>query len=836
MRLVKLIRLLVLRNIREEKFMTLLSVIGVALGIGLFVGVRVASDRAIAAFEADIRGVHPHARYEILDISGIDFREEIYREVLRQEEDILPVLKTSGYAPRLGESLDINGIDTVRALRLLGLSPGREYGVGGLFTELNGVLISKGLADKHRVKPGETIRVLVYDREYLLKVIGVLDAKNLTPAMVVMDIGNYQEYFRRVGFLSRIDVATDEGTAERIRRLLPPHLTLAEKEELIRDQESLVSSFRYNLQFVSLISILVGMFLLYNTVFISVIKRRTEIGILRGLGAGKGMMVALFTVQGLILGGIGSAAGIFLGQGAAYFSVLAVEQTLSSMYRTVSLSDYSLTGRDALSALAIGLCVSLIASAVPAYESSRIRPHESAREGSFEGRYRKYRGSLALGGIACILSGGILSWADYYFLPFEFPFLAYAGILLLIVGFTLVSPSFLALILRWVRRPAKRLFRTMAGVTLGGMRGNVYRFSIALMSVAISSALIIALLLLIFSFRISLKAWIDANISADLYIKPASCASNFCFYPLSEEAVSLIGSLPGVRGVDRFRTLSLDFFGRKVVAGFADISLQREFSREGEEGRMLEEEQAVSISRYLSIRYGLQKGDILELMTPKGKKRFIVSDTFSSYSTTSGFIFLDRRWLREYWGLDDATQISVYLNEGVDTEQFARMVREKLAGRFSLEILNNDDLREKVLAIFNKSFAITYAIELISIAVSLIGVVNALLAFVLERQREISIVRYLGGDWSQIRQTLLLSAGVVGMTGILLGALMGPLMSLIFIHVVNKVSFGWEIRFSVPFLSLASVISVLFLTTLLAGLLPAKVARKIDPKKFISYE
>ncbi|MCC6346030.1 MAG: ABC transporter permease, partial [Nitrospirales bacterium] len=819
MRLLKLIRLLVLRNIREEKFMTLLSIIGVALGIGLFVGVRVASDRAVSAFEADIRGVHPHARYEILDISGIDFREEIYGKVLRVEEDILPVLKTSGYAPRLGESLDINGIDTVKALRFLGLSPGGVYEGGGLFTELNGVLITKALADTHSVKPGETLRVLVYDREYLLKVLGVLDMTNLTPAMVIMDIGNYQEYFHKVGFLSRIDVAADETGAEKIRKLLPPHLALVEKEELVKDQDSLVSSFRYNLQFVSLIAILVGMFLLYNTIFISVVKRRTEIGILRGMGADKGMVVALFTVQGLLLGGVGSAVGVLLGQGAAYFSVLAVEQTLSSMYRTVSFSDYSLTGRDILSALAIGLCVSLIASAVPAYESSRIRPHESAREGTFEGRYRKYRGALALGGIGCILSGGILAGVDYHFLPFEFPFLAYAGILFLIVGFTLVSPSFLALVLRWVRVPAQRVFRAMAGVTLGDMRGNIYRFSIALMSVAISSALIIALLLLIFSFRTSLTAWIDRNISADLYVKPASCASNFCFSPLSDEAVSLIASLPGVKGVDRFRALSLDLFGRKVVAGFADIGLERKLSPERKESRELEGKQAVSISRYLSIRYGLKKGDTLDLPTPKGKKRFVISDTFSSYSTTSGFIFLDRRWLREYWGLDDATQVSVYLHAGADAGRFARMMRERLAGRFSLEILDNDDLREKVLAIFNKSFAITYAIELISIAVSLIGVVNALLAFVIERRREISIIRYLGGDWSQIRQTLLLSAGIVGMTGILLGGLMGPLMSLIFIHVVNKISFGWEIRFSVPFLYLAAVISVLFMTTLLAGLL-----------------
>ena len=138
--------------------------------------------------------------------------------------------------------------------------------------------------------------------------------------------------------------------------------------------------------------------------------------------------------------------------------------------------------------------------------------------------------------------------------------------------------------------------------------------------------------------------------------------------------------------------------------------------------------------------------------------------------------------------------------------------------------------------IFNKSFAITYAIELISIIVSLIGVINTLLALVLEKKREISIVRYLGGSWRQIKHTLILSAGIVGASGIILGISMGILMSSVFIHTVNKVSFGWKIVFEIPLVSLFALMCVLFLTTLFAGYLPSRVARKIDPGKFISFE
>lgn len=442
------------------------------------------------------------------------------------------------------------------------------------------------------------------------------------------------------------------------------------------------------------------------------------------------------------------------------------------------------------------------------------------------------------------MSGAILSYIDYRYTPFEFPFLAYLGILFIIVGFTLISPFYLSIILKMIKKPAEKIFKAIGKITLGDMKGNIYRFSVALISVAISSALIIALLTLIFSLRNSLKVWIDKNINADVYIKPFSCKSNYCFYPLSEKVISIVKSFPEVEGVDKFRALQLELFGKKVIAGFADVEVKRKYSvrryfdreYDGILREMEDNKKVAGISDYLSIKYGVKKGDTIELNTPNGKETFIINDVSSSYSTTSGFIYIDRKWLKKYWGLDDATQFSVYVKKGVDIDGLIYRLKERLIPEYSLDIMNNQELREKVLNIFNKSFAITYAIELISIIVSLIGVINTLLALVFERKREISIVRYLGGSWKQIERTLILSAGIVGITGIFLGTIMGPLMSIIFIHVVNKISFGWEIHFKIPYLYLSLVTGMLFLITLSAGLLPSKIARKIDPKRFISFE
>ncbi|MEW6571312.1 MAG: FtsX-like permease family protein [Nitrospirota bacterium] len=840
----KLIKLLVFKNIRQEKFLTVLSVIGVALGIGLFVGVKVASDRAISSFESDIKGISPLANYEVFDISGIDFDERIFNDIRNLEENSFPVLKTFGYVPELKETIDLNGIYTIRNLDFLASSRDRRIDIEKFFRMLNGVLITKDFAKKYSLTKGDTFRPLIYDREYALKVVEVIESKSLLMNSVVMDIGNFQEFFGKEGHLTRIDIKTDEKTAGEIHAVLPSNLRIEKKEEIIRNQKGLIASFRYNLQFVSLIAILVGIYLLYNTVFISVVKRRAEIGILRSLGADKKTIVMLFTLQGLILGLVGSFLGIFLGQAAAYFSVIAVEKTLSTMYTTIPISDYLISGRDAIIAFILGACVSLVASAVPSYEASKIRPNETAREGSFEGRYKGYQKIFTLSGVAFIFAGTVSSYLDYVYLPLEFPVLAYLGILFIICGFTLLSPFYLLIFLRVIRRTLEKMFGAIGKITAGDMNGNVYRFSIALMSVAISSALIIALFILIFSLRGSVKGWINQYIVADVYIKPASCKSNYCFYPMSEDVVQIVESYPEIAGVDKFRALHLDFFGRKVIAGFADIKVKRKYSRkmyfekEYDEtlGEMEGEEKVAGISEYLSTKYGLEEGDIIELETPAGKAAFRINDVSSSYSTTSGFVYIDRKWLKRLWGLDDTTQFSAYVKEGVNVNQFIRKLKDRLLAHYSLEIMDNQELRQKIMDIFNKSFAITYAIELISIIVSLIGVINTLLAFVFERKREISIFRYLGGSWDQIRQNLILSAGIVGITGIVLGSLLGPLMSVIFMNVVNKISFGWEIHFKMPFFYLSVVMIVLFLTTLWAGILPGKVARKIDPKRFISFE
>ena len=842
MRFWKLLKRIVFRSVREERFLTALSVVGVALGIGLFMGVNVATEKAVGSFETNIRGTNPTSNYEVVSSSGTDFPEEVYKPVKAINRNSLPILSVNAVVPAWNETIDIQGIYTIKALALTaGFSGEQKIDIESFFKNLNGLFITKKFGQMHDLKKGDVFSAYVYNKEYRLMVVDTIDNPLVPENRVFMDLGNFQEYFRKTGSLTRIDLSTDEIKAGEIAGVLPRGLAIAKKEQVLRNQKALVDGFRFNLRFVTFLAVLVGVFLLYNTVFISVVKRRTEIGVLRGLGMDRKTVVALFSIQGMSIGFAGSLLGIAFGQAFAWFSLLAVEKTITRFYQSVLIPDFSITGKDALSTLLLGLSVSFLASIVPAWESANVRPNESAREGTFERTYKGRQKLLSAIGAIAILCGAVAIYVDYRYVPFPFPWLSYAGIVLFILGCTLNAPAYLGLSLRILKRPIYTLFKASARMAVGDTKGSRYRFSIALMSVAVSSALIVAIVTSVYSLKTSFIDWINTYVGADVYIKPASCASNFCFYPMADEIAKTVETMPGVEKVGRFRALQLELFGQKIVAGFGNselLSQERPNSSREEKERLqrLARYRELSISDYLKVKYGLKKGDVIHLRTPKGEVDFTINNTSISYSTMSGFIYMDRRWLKEYWGLDDATQLSVYLAKGQSAGSFIRQLKQTIGNAYALDITDNADFRRAVLRVFDKSFALTYTIELIAIVISLIGVVNALLILVFERKREISVLRYLGASWQQIRQVMVVSAGIMGMGGIALGFVMGSVISIVITHVINRISFGWDVSVRMPVPTVALLLSLLFVTTLFAGLVPSYLARKIDPKAFISYE
>lgn len=828
----KLILLLMTRNIREEKLFSFLSIIGIALGIALYISVQSATDKAIKAFSTDIAKLNPYTNVEITPDTGTFLDENLYADLLNSGEEVFPVLMTKAINTQQADSINLYGIDVLKTwhavkpkidITTLNLAP--------FFNDQTTVIAPSFFANKNRLATGDSFQLSLFDKSYRFILGGIYNEKEMGADGLIIDIAHFQDLFGLAGKLSWIEMKTD--TPNKIAAQLPQNVTLQTKASVIQQKEQIISSFKHNLQFISFIAILVGFFLLFNTVFISIVKKRTQIGILRSLGMKTREILILFVGFGLILGTFGTVLGILLGQLVTGITLQMTEKTVSSIYSMVKLSANETDWPYIFQAIILGMSVSFISAILPAIEAAKIKPNETAREGSFENRYTPYYKPVAALGCILIVIGLAFVYKDYRFTTGGMPLFSYIGILLVILGFTITAPFYLTI----MNASFSKLFTPLRSPALmiasGNVRGSISRFSIALVSVAISTALIVSMFVLIHSFRSSFKVWIDDTLKADIYIKPASCLSNFCYEPLSPDLLYAVMQQPEVENVNPFAVMKGKADGVSFMFGFGDKKVVSVY-HDKPDNHM--DPALISITEQVSNRLNKKAGDTITIETPSGMIPFKVGEVFTTYSTTEGLIIFDTGWMSKLWQQDYYNQLSIYTQKGTDVAVFADRLELDILKGYSLELLSNAEIRTKVLNIFDKSFAMTYAIQLIAFIVSLIGIINTLTAIVIENQREISVLRYVGTRFDMIKRIYISSAAITALSGVLMGSVIGGILSVILVKVINAISFGWTIHFHVPIASLFGVLAILLIMVILSGMIPISLIRKIDPKKYISFE
>jgi len=827
----KLIAVITLRNLKEEKLFSIISILGVALAVGLFISILGTTQTAINSFTEDIKKLNPDTNYQILPKFGNYFDESVYKLLIKHDYKPIPVIKTDGLHEKTDTSINLFGIDTFSAFKQsrVKISP-EQINIRVFLNSIDGAILTKDVAKRIGVNKGDNFSLIVGNNKVNYRVAGIL-AGNRIPTGIYQDIGNFQEKLSVFGKLSRIDLKSDD--TDRLNKILPQSVRLISKAGVIKNEKDILESFKFNLHFISFIAILVGFFMLYNTIFITVVKKRPQIGILRALGAGKRQILLIFIIQSIILGVIGSFLGLFLGQILSFYSSRMLEDTVTTIFKPVIIEEMFIFSNYALIAFIIGLAISLIAAVLPAVEATRVKPTETVREGTFELRYRKFYKKAFILGIILVTAGICFSLADYFLKIFDQPFFSYAGILLVLAGFAAGSPYYLEKFLQKGQNLLKKIFRAPGTISSADIYSSLYRFSIALISVTISTALIISMMVLINSFETSLKNWINKNLNADIFIKSSSCSSNFCFEPIDSNVLSKIKDIDGIAALNPFMAMQGKFRGRDVIYGFGDEKVVKRYNDNMENYNVT---RSAAVSEYLNIKYGIKKGDDILIDTPAGRKKFKVREVFTSYSTTQGFIIMDKSFQKKYWNSSAFTQLSVFLKKNADTEKVIKKIKDELENTYTLDIMNNKLLRQKVMGIFNNSFQITYAIQLTALIISLLGVANMLYAVALERKREISILKYLGADNKFLTKIYMISAGFIGFCGIIYGVILGFILSFIIIKVVNTISFGWSISIHLDVISIFTTLVILLIFVILAGILPLKTIKQTDPKKSVSYE
>ena len=375
------------------------------------------------------------------------------------------------------------------------------------------------------------------------------------------------------------------------------------------------------------------------------------------------------------------------------------------------------------------------------------------------------------------------------------------------------------------------------------LAGSLRRTSVLVGALAISIAMMAAVGIMVGSFRETVLLWMGDRLQADLYLRPASPAGADRHPTMSAQIAETLARLPEVEAVDAFRAYEISYDGSPAIFGAGDARIAARYGRRPllsggalatAAAKLVEGDYAL-VSEPFANKHGVKKGDVLKLALRGRPVQFQVVDIYYDYSSERGYIIVDRRTLLKYLPDPAASNMAVYLKPGVPLEQ-GRLAVEAAVRTRKVVVLTSRTLREDAIRIFDRTFAITYALEAVAIFVAIMGIAGALLALVIDRRRELGLLRFLGASAEQIRKLILFEAALLGLFANLAGLILGAFLSLLLIYVINKQSFGWTIQFHWPVAMLLGTLPVVYAATVLAGLYPARIGMRLNPIEVIHEE
>ncbi len=808
---------LIVRPLRREPMRTLLTAFAVALGIAVVLAIELAGDAAAGSFHSSIETLTGDADLEVTAVGGL-------------APEVWTKLATLPYAlrfePRIEDYAEI--VATGRSVALIGAD---------VLSSRPGELLA-GPALGYRT--GDHIKLAANDTSADFVVRGVL-AKNAGDT-VVMDLAAAAKFLGR-DRLDRILVHTPPGkTLEEWRSLLAAAsgASVAPHGSRTMENRQMLAAFRWNLRVLSYIALLVGAFLIYNTISVSVVRRRAEIGVVRALGATRASVLTAFLGEAACFGIAGALVGIVLGRVMAQSAVKLVGATVTSLYVSSTPGEIRLSAGIILLALVAGIGVAVASALAPAWEAAQVVLVEAMSRGFREHEVRMHRWrDLGIGGLLAG-AGWVASRQDAIGGK---PIFGYLAALLAVSAASFAIPALVSTLANLSGRLLGRMFGAEALLAARGLAGSLRRTSVLVAALATAIAMMAAVGIMVGSFRETILVWMNGQLQADLYLRPAIAAGADRHPTMSAEAADRIEKLPEVAAVDRFRVYDISYQGLPARLGGADARVAQRYGNRrtlpGAESEnvfadMIGADNAV-VSEPFANKHHVHAGDVLPLTLDGHSVRFHVTGIYYDYSNERGYVIVDRGTLLKYLPDPALSNVAVYLKPGVSLEQGEKAVESAVAGR-RIEVQENRALREDAIRIFDRTFAITYALEAVAVIVAIMGVAGALLALVIDRRRELGLLRFLGGARRQVARVILFEAALLGLLANIAGVILGIALSLLLIFVINKQSFGWTIQFHWPVAVLLSALTAVYAATVLAAFYPARVAMELNPIEVIHEE
>jgi len=809
-----------------NRMRVILAVLAIALGVALGFAVQVINQTAIAEFSAGLASLAGDTDLEIRGPRA-GFAEALY-PVLARDEAIAaasPILETEAKLAERNGSLRIFGVDAFRAgmvtPALLGIT---EDSLDAL--RPNAVFVSPAAAAWLNIDVGDTIAIQSGLSEIRLRVAGFLRA-GTAQRYAVMDIAAAQDVFQRVGVLSRIDLRLRPGAdvaplRARLQELLPAGVVAQRPEAAAAATTRMSRAYRVNLNVLALVALFTGGLLVFSTQALSVLRRRSQFALLRTLGLPRGRLLALLLGEGAAVGMLGAALGLGGGYVLAAGALHWFGSDLGAGFFRGLEPRVRIEPLAAIVFAALGVAAAVLGTLAPALEAARAAPAAALKAGDERRVFAHIRAPGP--GLACLGVGALVTWLP----PIAgLPIFGYLAIALLLTGTLLLIPRFAVLLLHAVPTP----LRPPATLALQQLRNAPGQAGVSLATIVASVSLMVSMAIMVASFRQSLEDWLQRVLPADVYLRAGSTGDSAF---LTRDDQRAIAALRGVRRVDflRVQSLLLDPSRPRIALLARDLDpedptrhlpLVDDVTLKG-----TAEAPPMWVSEAMVDLYGYIAGSTIALPLGGRLYSFTVAGVWRDYARQHGAVVIDRALYMRLTGDTTANDAALWLTPDADVATLKRQLTASVAGGDRITVTTPWEIRELSLKVFDRTFAVTYALEAAAVVIGLAGLSSSFGALVLARRREFGVLRHLGMTRRQIGEMLVTEGLAVTSVGLTVGLLLGGIISLILIYVVNRQSFHWSMTLHVPWVALLVLATVLLALAMLTTLGSARRAMGSD--------
>jgi putative ABC transport system permease protein len=813
-----------------------LAIGGLALGVATVVAVDLATASARRAFALSLDAVQGRATHELGGgPAGID--ERVYVELRRRAAPIEAAPLVEGYGTLGGRTLQIIGLDPFADpgfRRGEGLSAAaRSEPKASEASDLSRFLLEPGafaLAPRTAAElglgPGSHTQIDISGRSHPARLVALMPADSSgAETLLVTDISQAQEWLGLHGRLSRVHLRVPDDEAGRraldaLRAELSPGLWVSEAQRRTRTSLDMTAAFTTNLEAMSLLALWVAVFLIYGAISFAVLQRRRTLGILRALGATRAEIFRMVLAEAAIAGLAGTALGVAAGVAIGRELIALVTRTINDLYFVVAVNELALEPGSVAKAVLAGLGVALAAAAIPAAEVARSAPQLGLRRSALETRAERVARWLVPASLLLALGAGALVLATRRSLT-----AGLVALFMLLFAVALLSPAALRALAAGAGRLLSRA-SPIARLALGDVARSLSRTGVSVAALGMAIAAVISVGVMVDSFRESLRDWLDVSLRADVYVAAPGAGFGRPERQLDPELVAAILSDPEIAGHSAARRVQVDSPRGPVTVDAFELGPEGRSGFEFTAGEPGAAWQAVArgaalISEPLAWRLGLEPGDSLELSTARGLHAFPIAGIYREYGNDRGTVILDRAQYALLF-LDPAiTSLALYLRAGADPEAAIGRIREASRGHQQILARANAGIRELSFAVFERTFTITRVLYWLAACVAALGLLGALLAWELERARELALLRALGLTPLGVGALISLQTAFMGLAAWLAATPAGLLAAALLVHVVNRRAFGWRIDLHVSPGQITAGLELALVAALAAAAIPA---------------